>query len=130
MRRGGVPYAEHSWRHSTSNMAAMGSTSSGLPGSAVTSRTGLAAWSLTVNVTKPQHSCSAAAREASSACAPELGQTGLRRPPSCAMAVMCWGGLRGAFLQLADDVGEHLRHLVVRAELDHPDSFLDDNGVA
>ena len=40
------------------------------------------------------------------------------------------GGLRGAFLQLADDVGEHLRHLVVRAELDHPDGFLDHNGVA
>ena len=60
-------------------------------------------------------------------CSPELGQTGLRRDPSCAMDVM--GDLNGAFLQLANDVGEHLRHLVVRAELDHPDRFLDDNGV-
>lgn len=40
------------------------------------------------------------------------------------------GGLRGAFLQFANDVGEHLRHLVVRAELDHLDRFLDNNGVA
>lgn len=76
------------------------------------------------------HSCSAVAREASSACAPDLGRT--RRTAEGSLVgdgpdVLV--GLRGAFLQLANDMGEHLRHLVVRAELDHPDRFLDDDGV-
>lgn len=88
-----------------------------------------APWHNRHRVMRWTHSCPATAREASSACAPELGQVGLRRGSSCAMAVMCWGSPR-AFLQLVNDVGEHLRHLVVRAELDHPDRFLDDNGVA
>ena len=33
-------------------------------------------------------------------------------------------------LQLSNDVGEHLRHLVMGAELDHPDCLFNHNGVA
>lgn len=39
------------------------------------------------------------------------------------------GDLHGALLQLANGVSEHLRHLVVWAELDQPGCFFDHNGV-
>ena len=66
-----------------------------------------------------------------------------RRPPDIAIATLGWAdgccrapresrghAVIGSRLQLTDDVREDLRHLVVGAELDHPDRFLDHDGVA